>query len=175
MLIRSLIVPILLFSSLSAASVDEKASSPTVDECSRELLLSYFPEPFVKETLKKNQISEDKWDSIIKDLASNDKDVLPRVERKADKMSPNPLKSPEHREQAITIFRETLLEIFTEVMNKNGVTDKEQIQTMLDEIQHLKAKRFAKCMEKTRREVESKIEKEMPKASPKANGSAAPR
>lgn len=177
MLIRSLIVPILCLSSLSANQVEEKApaAGPTVDECSKELLLSYFPEPFVKETLKKNQVPEDKWASIVKDLASNDKAVIQRVEGKADKMNPNPLKSPEYREQAITIFRETLLEIFTEVMNKNGITDKEQIQGMLDEIQHQKAKRFAKCMEKTRKEIEANTPKEAPDAAPKANAPAAPK
>ncbi|CRX38074.1 hypothetical protein [Estrella lausannensis] len=176
MLIRSLIVPVLCFASIAAVQAEEKnpAAAPTVDECSKELLLSYFPEPFVKETLKKNQIPEDKWSAIVKDLASNDKTVLPRVEGKADKMNPNPLKSPEYREQAITIFRETLLEIFTEVMNKNGITDKEQIQGMLDEIQHQKAKRFAKCMEKSRKEFEANTPKEESNAAPKANGSPQP-
>lgn len=131
-------------------------SAPNINECSKELLLSYFPEPFVKETLRKNQIPEDKWNAIIEDLASNDKNVITKVESRANSMNPNPLKSPEYREQAITIFRETLLEIFTEAMNKNGVTDKEQIQSMLDEVQRLKAKRFAQCMEKTRKEMDAK-------------------
>lgn len=127
-------------------------------ECSREMLLSYFPEPFVKEILQRNQIPEDKWGAIIQELSANDKNVLAKVESRGNAMNPNPLKSPEYRQIAITIFRETLLEIFTEVMNKNGITDKEQVQTMLDEIQRLKAKRFAKCMEKTRKEVEPKGE-----------------
>lgn len=122
------------------------------NECLKNVLLSYFPEPFVKEVLKRNQIPEDKWNPIIEELASNDKNVIAKVEARASALNPNPLKSPEYREQAITVFRETLLEIFTSVMNKNGITDKEQIQSMLDEMQRLKAKRFAKCMEKTHSE-----------------------
>ncbi len=173
-LIRALIIPIVCFSSIQAAEAAAEASNQTVDECSKELLLSYFPEPFVKETLKKHQVSEDKWNSIVQDLAANDKTVIQKVEGKADKMNPNPLKSPEYREQAITIFRETLLEIFSEVMNKNGITDKEQIQAMLDEIQHLKAKRFAQCMEKTRKEIESKAKEEGIEITPKVEGPAIP-
>ena len=138
------------------AEPSQQTSAP--NECSKDLLLSYFPELFVKEVLKKNQIPEDKWNSIIQELSANDKNVIAKVESRAKAMNPNPLKSPEYREQSITIFRETLLEIFTEVMNKNGITDKEQIFTMLDEMQRLKAKRFAQCMEKTRKEIEKKVE-----------------
>lgn len=139
-----------------ALYADSEATNTSALECSKELLLSYFPQPFVRETLKKNQIPEDKWDAIVQELSEKDKTVIAKVEARAGEMNPNPLKSPEYREQAITIFKETLLEIFTQVMNNNGITDNEQIHTMLDEVQHLKAKRFAKCLEQTRIELEKK-------------------
>jgi len=147
------ILALFLMSSLclGAALHADEAST----ECSKEMLLSYFPAPFVKETLKNHQVPQDKWDAIIKDLDANDKSVIKKVESRAEAMNPNPLKSREHREEAISIFRETLLEIFTETMNKNGITDKEEIQAMLDEVQHLKAKRFAECLEKMRKEFEN--------------------
>lgn len=127
------------------------AAEQTMDECSRELLLTYFPEPFVKETLKTFNVPEDKWDAIQKSLASKDKDVIQTVEKKAAEMDPNPLKDPQARLAAVKLFRSTLLQLFSEVMEENGVTDEKQIQAMLDGIQLQKAQRFAKCMQKTDR------------------------
>lgn len=125
------------------------AANP-VEECSKELLLSYFPEALVKETLKKFNVPEAKWDAIVKDLNAKDKDIVKIVEDKASKQNPNPLKDPQQRQAAVKIFRETLLETFSGVMKKNGVTDDSQIQQMLDDVQQQKAKRFAQCMEQQR-------------------------
>lgn len=126
------------------------AAEQTVDECSRELLLTYFPEPFVKETLKTFHVPEDKWDDIQKSLASKDKEIIQLVEKKAAEMDPNPLKDdhPQAREAAIKLFRSTLFQLFSEVMQANGITDEKQIQAMLDSIQLQKAQAFAKCMQK---------------------------
>lgn len=123
-------------------------STQTLDECSRELLLTYFPEPFVKETLQTFDIPETKWDAIQKGLASRDKDVIQQVEKKAAEMNPNPLKDPQTRQAAVKLFRETLLTLFSDVMRENGITDEKQIQAMLDSIQLQKAQRFAKCLQK---------------------------
>lgn len=125
-----------------------EAKEQTVDECSRELLLTYFPEPFVKETLKTFKVPEDKWDTIQKALASKDKDVIRIVEEKAAEMDPNPLKDPQARQAAVKLFRSTLLQLFSDVMEANGVHDEKQIQAMLDSIQLQKAQRFAQCMQK---------------------------
>lgn len=118
------------------------------DECSKELLLTYFPKPFVNETLKKYNIPQEKWDAINSQLSEKDKQVISIVEEKASKMNPNPLKDAQQRQAAVKIFRETLRQIFSEVMKNNGITDEKQIDTMLDDIQQQKAKRFAQCMER---------------------------
>lgn len=132
------------------------ATAPAVDECSRELLLSYFPESFVVDTLKKYNVPQDKWDAINKQLASKDKDVVRIVEEKAAQSDPNPLKDSRLRQQAVKLFRDTLFDVFSSVMKANGVTDDKQIQAMLDDIQQQKAVRFAKCMEKNRPELSNK-------------------
>ena len=124
------------------------AASPAIDECSKELLLAYFPETFVTETLKKFNVPQDKWSGIIKELNTKDKDVIKTVEQKASQIDPNPLKDPQQRQAAVKIFRETLLQIFGDVLKANGITDQKHIQSMLDDIQQQKAKRFAQCMEK---------------------------
>lgn len=126
------------------------------EECVRELLLSYFPEPMVKETLKKFQVPEDKWAGITKSLSVKEKDVIKRVEKKASEMTPNPLKDPQQRQAAVKLFRDTLLEVFSEAMKDNGVTDTSKFQAMLDDIQQQKAKKFAMCMEKQKAALKDK-------------------
>lgn len=133
-----------LMMSVSALNGAEQA----VDECSKELLLAYFPEPFVKETLKKFNVPQDKWSAIASQLVSKDKAVVQIVEEKAAKMDPNPLRDPQARQAAVKLFRDTLLGLFTEVMQANGVSDPKEIQSMLEDLQQQKAERFAKCMQK---------------------------
>jgi hypothetical protein len=118
------------------------------DECSRELLISYFPKVFVEETLKKYNVPQDKWDAISSDLAQKDKQVIKTVEDKASKLNPNPLKDPQQRQAAVKLFRETLTDLFASTLKANGVTDDKQIADMLNDIQQQKAKRFAMCMQK---------------------------
>ncbi|KAF3361642.1 Uncharacterized protein PHSC3_001765 [Chlamydiales bacterium STE3] len=126
------------------------AVASPIEECSKELLLAYFPETFVSETLKKFNVPSEKWDDITKGLSEKDKEVIKVVEEKATQMSPNPLKDPQQRQAAVKLFRETLLQIFGDVMRANGISDDKQIQSMLDDIQQQKAKRFSECMEKNR-------------------------
>lgn len=120
----------------------------TLDDCSKELLISYFPEPFVNEVLKEYQIPKEQWAEINQALQDQDRTIISTVEAKAAKMTPNPLKDPSQRNVAVSIFKEILYEAFANVMNKYGIDDKNQITAMLDEIQYKKAKRFRECMEK---------------------------
>lgn len=140
---------VLLAGSAFVVPAQSEAANP-VEECSKELLLSYFPEPFVKESLKKFNVPQDKWNSIVKELNEKDREIVKLVEQKATKLSPNPLKDPQQRQAAVKIFRETLTETFSAVLKKNGIADDTQIQQMLDDVQQQKAKRFSQCMEQHR-------------------------
>ncbi|MBA3957487.1 MAG: hypothetical protein H0X51_03710 [Parachlamydiaceae bacterium] len=123
------------------------AAGTEVDECSQEILLAHFPEPFVKETLANFSVPKDKWDTIVKALAARDKEIIKQVEEKASKMNPNPLRDPQQRQAASKIFHETRYESFASVMKANGISDDKQIKGMLDDIQQQKAQRFARCMQ----------------------------
>lgn len=133
------------------ASISASEASPYSDDCTKELLLSYFPEPLVKETLKKFHVPEDKWAGITKSLTNHDKEIVKIVEQKASKMSPNPLKDSQQRQVAVKLFRDTLLETFSNTLIENGVTDKTQFLAMLDDIQQQKAKKFAMCMQRKKK------------------------
>jgi hypothetical protein len=92
------------------------------------------------------------------------------VEEKASKMDPNPLKDPSQRQAAVKLFRDTLFEVFSGVLNEHGVTDEQKVRAMLDDIQHQKAVRFAQCMEKKMPKAEAapteKKEETQPKGQP---------
>lgn len=131
------------------------AAAPTAqEECAKELLLSYFPESMVTDTLKRFNVPQDKWAGIAKSLSNKDKDIVKMVEQKATAMNPNPLKDPQQRQAAVKLFRDTLLQVFTDAMKENGVQDTAQFQAMLDDIQQQKAKKFAMCMEKQKAQLE---------------------
>lgn len=121
------------------------------DGCTEEILLSYYPEKFVAITLERFEIPQSQWSSIQNELKDKDKEVVPRVEEKAGKMTPNPLRDPQKRQQAIKIFRETLYELFADVMQAHGINKQEQIQAMLNDIQQQKARQFAQCVEQYHR------------------------
>ena len=63
-------------------------------------------------------------------------------------MNPNPLKDAQQRQAAVKLFRETLIDLFSSTMKANGISNDQQIQEMLNDIQQQKAKRFAMCMQK---------------------------
>lgn len=117
---------------------------PNLD-CSKELILAFFPEEFVKVTLKKYNVPQDQWSAITKELAAKDKGIITAVEDKAAKMNPNPLKDATKQADAVKIFRETLFDNFASVLRSHGVNDDKKIQEMLDDVQAQKAKRFSEC------------------------------
>lgn len=148
MLTRSLFLWMLTFSVMQVP-VSGFADTPSeMDDCTQKALRSYFPEKFVKETLKKFHVPEDRWSTITGALTDREKDIEKNVEAKAEKMTTNPLKDPNQRQVAVKIFKETLYETASQVLKANGITDDKQIQDMVDDIQHQKARQFAKCIEK---------------------------
>ena len=147
----------LLSPCVTAAAAETPSSA---DDCAKELLLSYFPEPIVNETLKRFNVDTKKWAGISKSLASKDKEVVKTVEEKASSMNPNPLKDPQQRQAAVKLFRDTLLQVFTAAMKENGINDTSKFQAMLDDIQQQKAKMFAMCMEKHKQQAQKQDQAE---------------
>lgn len=129
-----------------------------IDDCGKEVLLAYYPGVFVEETLLRFQVPKEEWAAILSELADRDKQIIKQIEEKASQMKSNPLLDPQQRQVAVKLFRETLLDNFGAVLRSHGVTDEKQIQSMLDDIQEQKAKRFARCMEQRKVGQNSKTE-----------------
>ncbi len=134
----------------SVMAQETKATIQPLDDCAKELILSYFPENFVQNTLKKFKVPEDKWDAIKAGLAAKDRDILKIIEEKASKLANNPFKDrdPAQRQAAVKLFRETLFQSFEDVLKENGITDEKQIQDMLDDIRQQKIAGYKQCIEK---------------------------
>lgn len=128
-------------------------SSQEKELCTKEMLLAYFPEPLMTSTLEKFKVPEAQRGPIIKELAEKDSHIVSMVEERAAKMTPNPLKDPKMRQEAVKLFRETLQEVFSGVMNRHGVNNKEEILGMLEDLQKQKAKQYATCMERHKNEA----------------------
>ncbi len=67
---------------------------------------------------------------------------------KAALLEPNPFNDFSQRYTAIKIYRETLYEVFARTMNDHGITNEDQIQTLLDEMQQAKSKLFVDCIKR---------------------------
>lgn len=146
--LQSTVIGLAALLSPNVDAADFQTTTPQLDQCTKELLLSYFPEQFVNETLKKYNVPQDKWAKISQALIGKEKEIIKTVEEKASQMNPNPLKDPQQRQTAVKLFRETLLQVFGDALKANGVTDEKQFNAMLDDIQQQKAKKFAECMKK---------------------------
>ncbi len=117
-------------------------------DCSKEYLLNYFPEVVVNKVLHQYQIPGELWPQINQELQAQEASVVDIVREEASKMKPNPLYDPKQKNVASELFRQALYQIFTNVMNKNGVQREEQISAMMDLIQYKKAKLFNDCIQK---------------------------
>lgn len=129
---------------------EEKESSLLVDPslCSKEVLMTFFPQPIVQAVLIKHQVAAGEAEAIAKELSQKNQDIVKLVETKASQMDPNPFKDLSQRDAAIKIFRETLYDVFAGVLKKHGITDEKQIHQFLDDMQEVKGKLFVQCIRK---------------------------
>lgn len=115
-------------------------------KCTKEELMTFFPQQVVESILIKAKLSPAQAASIAAELSQKDQKLTKIVEDKAAKLDPNPFKDLSQRDLAIKIYRETLYEVFAKVLKAHGVTNEDQIQALLDEMQAAKSKLFIECI-----------------------------
>lgn len=126
---------------------DQKSGEESMT-CSKEVLMTFFPQPIVRAILIRNKVPTDQAETISRELASRDQDIVKMVEKKASQKENNPFRDFSHREEAIKMFRETLYEVFSSVLKKYGMNDDEKMRTLLDDIQEAKGRLFVECIKK---------------------------
>ncbi|NGX58734.1 MAG: hypothetical protein K940chlam3_01642 [Chlamydiae bacterium] len=120
-------------------------SAVSQEECSQEVLFKFYPKGFVLEVLDKHDIPKGKAQKIADSLYEADQQVVMIIGQKASTMSPNPLEDIKADKERAQLFRDSLMEVFNDVMAQNGVTDNDDIKVMLDEIQQMRMQRFDQC------------------------------
>ncbi len=114
--------------------------------CTKEQLMTFFPQPVVESVLTEAKISGEQVKEIAQELSQQDRELVKRVEEKAVKWDPNPFSDLSQRDLAIKIYNETLYEVFAKVLKAHGIGNEAQIQTLLDKIRELKSKLFIECI-----------------------------
>ena len=117
-------------------------------KCTKEELMAFFPQQVVQSVLIKAKLPKEQADAIALELSQRDRELTKLVEEKAAKLDPNPFKDLSHRDLAIKMYRETLYEVFENVLSAHGITNRDQVQTLLDEMQAAKSKLFIECIRK---------------------------
>lgn len=130
---------------ISAAAIIQVDSSL----CTKEVLMTFFPQPITKAVLLKHKVPEDKAEVISKELVKKSEAVTKSVEEKASKMETNPFTDLSQRDAAVKLFRETLFEVFSSVIKENQIEmDSNEIQALLDDMQEVKGRLFVECIKK---------------------------
>jgi hypothetical protein len=117
-------------------------------KCTKEELMTFFPQQVVHSILIEAHIPEEQAKAIAQELSQKDRELAQLVEEKAAKVEPNPFKDLSQRDLAIRIYRDTLYEVFAKVLKSHGVTNEDQIKTLLDEMQAAKSRLFIECIRK---------------------------
>ncbi len=138
------VISMLCVTNLNAETEETLLATPKA--CTKEELMTFFPQQVVQYVLKKAHIPQEQASGIAADLSQKDRELAKIVEEKAAKLDPNPFKDLSQRDLAIKIYRETLYEVFAQVLKSHGITNEDQIQTLLDEMQAAKSKLFIECI-----------------------------
>ena len=139
----STIISIAYLGNLQAQATDEVLS-----KCTKEELMTFFPQQVVQSVLIKAKVSPDDAEAIAKELSQKDRELGKIVEEKAAKLEQNPFKDLSQRDLALKIYHETLYEVFAKVLKAHGIKNEDQIQALLDEMRAAKSKLFIDCIRK---------------------------
>lgn len=142
-----------LFSTLTlmiygAALCAESPETPSSLECTKEELMTFFPQQVVQSVLIKANLTKEEAATIAQKLSQKDREFSKIVEEKAEKLESNPFKDLNHRDVAVKIYNETLYEVFAEVLKSHGITNDDQIQAFLEKVKGEKSKLFIECIRK---------------------------
>lgn len=125
---------------------ENAVKTPSSLNCTKEQLMTFFPQPIVESVLTEAKISEEQVKEISQELSQQDRELIKKVEEKAAKWDPNPFSDLSQRDLAIKIYNETLYEVFSKILKAHGINSDNQIQALLDKVREMKSKLFIDCI-----------------------------
>lgn len=124
-------------------------------KCTKEELMRFFPEQIVQDVLKKANLPQKEVDAITETLVKKDLELARIVREKVVQTDTERFKNTGKRALTMKIYQETLYEVFAQVLKQeSGITDKEKIQSLLNELQEARSKLFIECIRKQPRDSE---------------------
>lgn len=135
-----------LVNALDVHAEEEKELPVNRVNCSKEELLSFFPQPVIEFVLVQAHFSQEEAARIAQELSQKDGELRKLVEKKAAEVSPNPFQNSSQREIASKIYQETVYEVFAGILKTHGITDDRQIRSLLEEMRIIQSKLFVDCI-----------------------------
>lgn len=151
-----LIASTLCWGTLLQAKTTEVVLSNSM-KCTKEELARLFPEQIVQDVLKKADLPQKQVDAITETLVKKDLELDRIVQEKVAQADTDRFKNLGKRAVATKIYQETLYEVFAQVLKQeSGITDKDKILSLLNELQEARSKLFIECIRKQPRHSDPK-------------------
>lgn len=113
-------------------SMPVQGFSDDTPPCMRELEIDFFKIELLSQALSLYDVPQGQWTPIYQDLISRSQTVPYRVREKAKAYEKNPLDFPFNGEEAKKLLRQSLEEVFIEVLEDNDVSDRGAIVEMFN-------------------------------------------
>ena len=110
--------------------------------------MKHFPEVLVVQTLRTNNIPEDKIQNIAKTLVLNELNIEKNARAIGAKRARNPFDFPPDIDDMLELLYEEAYETFSDSLISNGISDKKQIELSFDELQKLKLRNYGRYNKK---------------------------
>lgn len=133
------------FSIIGAPSLQAYDDSPS---CFKEISSDFFSYDILVQALSLTLVPQSQWQLIYSALKIAVKQVPETVKNRANQMNPNPLENPFQPNAADELLTEALLEVFTNVMIANNITNPNNIRNMFSYIREQQDFRIQRCLEK---------------------------
>lgn len=120
--------------------------------CYNRLEVDFFNEKFVAEALQLNHVYQSSWYLFNSALKVSAGAVPMMVQRRAEKMTPNPLRYPIQKREAALLLNQVLFEVFDKTVKEFGLTNLSSSafnqNAIIDMFRYIRAKqspRFVAC------------------------------
>ncbi len=114
--------------------------------CATEVLMTFFPQPIVKDILVKHQIPLAEAEAIAQELSQKNRDITKLLENQVIQLDSSSFRDINRREIIMKASKEALYDVFATVLKSHGITDDNQIHVFLDDMQEAKRVLFIQCI-----------------------------
>lgn len=120
--------------------------SQSASEC-EELTNHFFPEAVVREVLRNYRVSYGSAQKIMSYLKQNRSEIPILVQKKASTLERNPFNPPEMKMVIGRLEYEVTFDLFTKILEEEGIKDARRRFEMYEQVQNLRAEKLWRCQQ----------------------------